>query len=173
MKVLITEPKMDRTLNVIFDRAQRTRLDRIIEIGVRVENGDEKMLRRFARKGLNIIARVFGAQLGRTIARFGGGGTVQTPGIIAGVTKDWLVDALRGISVPELMARAVLDPKWEKVLLSRVPENPREIRRMIRWGVRPLINLQAGTIASVESALRRKGEQAEREGAEHFPGELE
>lgn len=173
IKKLMAEPKMDRTLNEIFTSAERARFDRLIEIGARVENGDEKLLRKFFRGGVPIIARIIGAQGGRTLARFGGGGTVQTPGIVAGVTKNWFTDALKGISLPELMARAVLDPKWEKVLLMRTPENPKDVRRAIKWIIKPLINAQASTISAVEGRLRDRGRKAEAEGQLRYPTEGE
>lgn len=170
---IMREPKMDRTLNEIFTAQERARFDRLVQLGARVEAGDEKLLRRFARGGVPILARIIGAQMGRTIARFAGGGTVQTPGIVAGVTKNWFADAFRGITVPELMARAVLDPKWEKALLTRIPENPRDIRKAIKWVLKPLINAETSTMAVLSARLAEKGRTAEDEGTLSYPGETE
>jgi hypothetical protein len=45
------------------------------------------------------------------------------------------------------MARAVLDPRWERVLLSRAPETPQQLRAFIPV-LKRLIRYQSAAVAS-------------------------
>ena len=65
----------------------------------------------------SIIARVGGAQLGRKIAEWTGGGTVQTPGILSGMAKNLLEKKVKDPAAKILIA-AMQDEELFKALMT-------------------------------------------------------
>lgn len=144
----LKNPRIARTLAEIFTPAQNARFSRLVTFGARIERGDETLLQKFRRGGLPVIGALMGAQTGRTMTKFlGMGATIQVPGIIAGVSRNWFRDLFAGVPLPELMARAVLDPRWERMLMQRLPETTKQQRNYIR-GLKLMIRLENAAITT-------------------------
>ena len=77
------------TLRQVFDQEQIVRMERIgrelskLEMIEKTKGAVDINLEDIASNMLRLISRVGGAQIGRVIARWTGGGTVQTPGIFS------------------------------------------------------------------------------------------
>ena len=63
-----------------------------------------------------LLGRVSGAQIGRIAARFTGGGTVQTPGILAAQARKLMLAGVRD-PASKLLAKAIDDEKMLNALL--------------------------------------------------------
>jgi plasmid stabilization system protein ParE len=136
----MSQPKIDRMLQEALDPGQYHRLNRIATMAEHIERGDEKVVDLMMRRGGVLLARIFGAQAGRMIAHMTGGGTVQTPGIVSGVAMRFAENTLRGFTPQELVANAIRDPYWERVLMNRVPQGASDLTQMARH-MRRLIGL--------------------------------
>lgn len=138
LKGLFSQPKIDRMLREVLDPAEYRRLGRIAELGARMEAGEKTLGGRWTTSGLPILARIMGAQAGTTIAHMVGRGNIQTPAIVSGIMRNWVTDALGGIPPHELVTRAILDPRWERILMGKVPQTTAEAKTFTRT-VRRLI----------------------------------
>ena len=125
---LMGDKDIRNAMREVFTTSQFARLERIMQRAAQLETTGESTVRQGLQRGTNILGRVVGAQLGRQVAHVTGGGTVQTPGIFSSATAESL-DRMFAQYMPanELMIRAVVDPRWERVLYSRVPETLDEL----------------------------------------------
>lgn len=128
MEKYIAQPRIRDLLANTLEPDQYMRLRRIITAGARLESGDATFSARFGRTLMPIVFRIFGAQAGRTLSHMLGGSNIQTPAIVSGIFRNWAVDMFKGISPEELLTRAILDPRWEAILMSKVPENTAGMR---------------------------------------------
>jgi hypothetical protein len=71
------------------------------------------------------ISAMFGAKVGRSL----GTGTIQVPGRVSNLFQN-IASGFIGsaIPAPELFARALVDPRWEKVLHIRAPSSPKQVQ---------------------------------------------
>src|SRR5690606_11706800 len=98
----------------------------------RISRGDEAAKLRQLSGASILISRVLAAQGGRAVARFTGGGTVQTPGIFAAAAARAAERATRTMQPGSLFVQAIMDPKWERVLMSREPRTTAEMRKFTK-----------------------------------------
>lgn len=139
IKGLLSQPKINRMLREVLEPEEFGRLSRIAELGARMEGGEKTLGGRWTTSGLPILGRILGAQAGTTISHMMGRGNIQTPAIVSGIMRNWVTDSLGGIPAHELVARAIMDPHWERVLLSKVPATTKEAKSFNRT-VRRLIS---------------------------------
>lgn len=148
----INQPRMARMLDEVFDPDMVARLRRITEAGVRLEKGDDtgKNWRQVFRPAV-LLSGIIGAQVGRQVARFTGGGTVQTPGIAAGAARRFMEQMFRQHNPDFMLRNAIMSPRWEKLLLSRVPENSRSAMKMTKRMRRMISAVEGGKEAFTDS----------------------
>lgn len=159
------------------------RLNRMVDAAFRISNGEKSFGTRVARSGTllaaasgaaaggiplglegaaaggmiggaaMITARVVGAGVGRQVAGLTGGGTVQVPGIFSSSFGRGMEKLLKRTPPQTLLTMAVQDPRWEKMLLSRVPTNTKEARKDIAYARRFLITLNTAREYGIERTL--------------------
>lgn len=167
MQAILDDPNWGPMLRDTLSSGEWTRLERIVTIGRRLEMGDERLLRGMARKGsANLLAAFFGAATGRHIsALMGARGTIQIPGKAASFTQNAVMAALErwgyGAGIDNLIARAVMDPKWERLLMRQVPRDTKEALAMRnQW--RRMMGVEAGIETGVEGLKQRAEDLQER-----------
>lgn len=95
-------------------------------------------------RGTSIFGRIIAAKLGNRL----GGGDIQTPGLLASAAGR-TVDNLLAVVPPDvLLARAMTDPHWERVLFARVPRNLKEAERLNVLVSRAVSAMEASRIAT-------------------------
>ena len=132
MNVVLSQRDVREMMQEIFSPPQMGRLDKIIRSARQLS--DPAMMSRTKRTinaASTIFGRVIGAQLGRSVARRLGGGTVQTPAIFARALGTSVDNWVKGMPIQELIARAVIDPKFEKILWSKTPETIQEAEKFL------------------------------------------
>jgi hypothetical protein len=136
-----------KMLEVGVDKGTLARLDRIVSIARKFEEGDAKTLRQVVAPGASVLARIIGAHLGRSIAP----GQLQAPSIMSQNAMR-LAEAIFGSTPADTMLRmAINDPKWEKILLQRLPSNTKEMKRMAHF-----IGAQVGTQETVMGLMENE-----------------
>lgn len=140
MTELMGNPSIRRMVETAVDPAALRRLDRIIDISRKFATGDEKTLRQVSAPGVSFLARILGAHLGRKIAP----GQLQAPSIMSQNFLRWSEGAMAATDPSLLMRMAVMDPKWEKILLQRIPTNNQELRQLAKR-----IGIYSGTLQSL------------------------
>lgn len=128
MKAILQTPRFQDTMREVLDPTQYARLEKIVEITSRIQRGDEKNIRALLAPAATIWGRILGAGAGRQIAGMTGGGTVQTPGIVANAFGKATEKMFRQTDPQTMMVQAILDPKWERLLLSRAPHTTKMAR---------------------------------------------
>lgn len=112
----------------VLNTDQFARLERVLQAGATLQAGEGRSTAsgRAAQAGARMAAGVIGAAFGRHVASWTGGGTVQTPGIFASGARRSVDNMLQNMAPEDMVAQAVLDPRWERFLLSKMPENAEE-----------------------------------------------
>lgn len=153
-ETFLANAKYSRLLQSVLSHEEYGRLERIIQAATAVETGKTSTLVKVLTGGANIIAGVTGAQIGRSVAGRLGGGTVQTPQIFARLTRQLAAGAMKGMDPNELVRRGVIDPAWERILLTRLPDNTGKLARLTKQMRRVIVALDASA-----RVLRRSGSQ--------------
>ncbi len=142
--VFIKQPRIQAILQEALGSESTGRLNKLYASAARIAQGDEKFVWRKLPAMSFMTGRIAGAALGRQLAHATGGGNIQTPALMAGITGRWLEDLARGYPPEVLLRLAITDPKWEKVLTQRMPTSTREQRKLARSFQR-LISAGEGT----------------------------
>lgn len=156
-------PKLRRLFEATFSEEQMTRLSRMVTLTAKLQNGNKDDLKAHFLPTARIIARILGAQVGRVIGRLTGGGTIQTPGIISQYAQSGVVKALKGFDPKWLLSKAVLDPKWEQLLYSRMPWNTKDLQNTLAL-VRKVVRTEQG--GRVAARLKMEQERNEDQSSE-------
>ena len=98
-----------------------------------------------------LVGGIVGAGVGRQVAHLTGGGTVQTPGIVASAFRRSMEKAFRGTNPQTLLAYAIVDPRMEKLLMSRLPETNEEMRIAVQRMKRLAVGLNASREIALEA----------------------
>lgn len=117
------------------------RFNRILKTADSIARGDERFVLRKTLALPVLFGRVVGASVGRNLPL--GGGTIQVPGAFARLGARFMDEAFRGTPTDVLMQLAIFDPKWEKLLMRRLPRDTKEARALARQ-MRRLISISVG-----------------------------
>lgn len=128
IRAALQRPGLHRALEHVLGEQPMNRLTEMVDMAVRIEKGDTRLIRRLKEGASTIFARVIGAQVGRNVAALTGGGTVQTPGITAGVMGRLVERYWAGPDAGDLLSAAVMDPKVYTILKSKVPQGVDQAR---------------------------------------------
>lgn len=121
-KELLFSSRYGDLMRGTLDASEYSRLQKIVEVTYRLHSGDEKLLRHSLLPGATIMARLIGASIGRQMSHItGGSGTLQGPSIMSNAFKKSVEKVFRSTDPGEMLTNAVLDPKWERLLLTREP----------------------------------------------------
>ena len=118
----INEPEVFEAMKGLYTRQELGRIEKIRQTALVLDRARgaseaaEGIIGDQPNEVLALIGRVGGAQLGRILARFTGGGTVQTPGILAAQTKKLMLAGVRD-PASALLADAIGDEKLFKALI--------------------------------------------------------
>lgn len=158
VRTQMSHPRVEEALKTALGEPMWLRLKEYVDLGVRLEMGDERLIRRMMRGAGSVAARIVGAQLGRYIAVMTGGGTVQTPGLAAGVAGRVVDRMFSAETAGELLTRAIMDPAWNAVLRSRVPTNTEHMQIMARK-LQRAVALTQGTVTTALNERERPRER--------------
>lgn len=137
-------PRFREMLETVLTPQQMTRLAKLTDIGVRIARGDEDIIRDFMRNRFTLAGKILGAAAGRSM----GTGTLQAPSLVSNMVGRW-VERVFSVTDPVVMfQRAVLDPKWEAIMWSKMPEGSKDIRALTR-NMRRLLGTGTGLLSSV------------------------
>lgn len=140
-----------------LDPSEYSRLQKIVEVTYRIHGGDEKILRHSMLPGATIMARLIGASVGRQMSHItGGSGTLQGPSIMSNAFKQSIEKVFRSTDPGEMLTNAVLDPKWERLLLTREPTTTHQARRLMIQ-----MRRTAGAIEGLRQGMLGNGDKEE------------
>lgn len=141
----------------LFSKEELSRLDIIANTAVRVEQAmqakarPEGIIADLPSKLAKIIAGIGGAQLGRIVAGQLGGGTVQTPGMVANEFRNRLLRATQE-PAERLLIDSISDEKlFKSLLLGNTPEETKAFRKQLNlW----LVGIGTGGVITEEPKKR-------------------
>jgi hypothetical protein len=144
MQELLDTPKVGDALRAGLDPSQYARLTKITRIGNAIARGDEEaLLPRWYGGPVTIAARILGAKLGRVVAP----GQLQAPSIFSDRFKR-VAEKIFKVNTPDdMIAKAVMDAKWEQLLYSREPRTTKEFRAITKQLIRNLSATQGALSA--------------------------
>jgi hypothetical protein len=121
---MMKEPRTQNLLEATLSNDQWNRLKKMTDTAVRVGVEDETGWRTALKSPFKTLGQFIGAAAGRKLNT----GTIQVPGIFSKRFGAIMERSLGGTDPQDLLAQAVLDPHWERLLYSRVPTNSRDMR---------------------------------------------
>lgn len=125
MQKMMMEPRMENLLQVTLAPDQYNRLKRMVDTAVKIGVEDERGFRAAISAPAKTTGSLVGAFLGRRLNT----GTLQAPQIFSN-RMGKLVERTLGATDPQdMLAQAVLDPNWEKLLYSRIPSTTKDMKK--------------------------------------------
>jgi hypothetical protein len=120
-------PGIRPALEEALGPAKLAKLDQLIEMGTRIEQGDTRMLQQIA-KGMNSVgSRIMGASIGSAVGGLVGSHTLVAASVGANAARAMSQRAFGRLDAGELLARSVIDPQWEAIMRSKLPSSNTEI----------------------------------------------
>ena len=116
-------PRYGNLMEAVLDGDQLARLNRIINTAVKVGAEDETGIKQAFRAPFKTAGRIAGAAIGRKVTN-----NLQGPAIFSKAVGSWAERTLGGTEPGDLLAQAVLDPHWEQLLYSRIPQTTRDMK---------------------------------------------
>lgn len=156
LEQMLKQPKIRDMFERVLDPSQHARMNRIINIASKIARGEEEtILPKWSpfRGATIILSRVLGAAFGRTLAP----GQLQSASIFAERFRRITESIFQSTDPTELMTNAILDPRWERLLMSRDPGNIKEFRRLNRVMAYTL-STTAGSASATFNALGDRNE---------------
>lgn len=147
MAKMLKEPRIERLMEAVLKPDQINRLNRMVNTAVRIGAENEEGIRSFFKAPFRTSGRLIGAQIGRKLAP----GTLQGPSLISNAVGKWAERTLQGTDPTDLLAQAVLDPQWEAMLYSRIPQTTQEMQTAIKTYRR----IFAGLNSAEQRAMKR------------------
>jgi hypothetical protein len=133
MAKAVKDPKIDRLLKTVLEPDSYARLNKIVDLGAELAGGNSQMLlRRIPFRGtvgIALAGRFFGALIGREL----GVSTLQGQSVLANAGQKMVERVFKNIDPQTLFAKALTDPKWERLLELRVNPEPKGLRRLARY----------------------------------------
>lgn len=157
MKDMLDQPKVRRLMEATLSPEQFARLEKMTNTAHSIARGDQMSMKQHFLPSVSIIGRIFAASIGGRISRLFGSSTIQGPGIMAQYAKGAITKAFKGYDADYMLQRAVMDPNWERLLYSRVPETPKELAQTVRF-VKQIVRSEVGGRTAVDSELAKQSE---------------
>ena len=115
-----------QVFRMVYSSSEMGRLDRLLASANAVQQGQISLAARVFDQTVGKGARILGATLGARL----GTGTIQVPGMFAQMSSDLVSRMTNFGSTPRLLAIAMVDSNMEKALLSRIPRNLTEVKKL-------------------------------------------
>jgi hypothetical protein len=158
VKLFLDQPGRSELYQTVLGPNDFARLKRNLNIAYRIANGDEQLTTRHLIGRVSILARIIGAQVGRQISHMTGGGTIQVPGIVSRSFAKTSERLFKASNPTDLFVQSILDPKWEKLLLSREPRTTLEGRNYVKT-MRRLLAITEGNRIAADRKLEAQGNE--------------
>lgn len=140
---LLVQPKTERLIQTVLSPQELRRLNNITAAATDISTVRQSIVRTILTSTGRIGFRIGGAQVGRQLAGVTGGGTVQTPGLVSRAASQTFDRLFIALPPEELLARAIVDSRWERTILSRAPKDLPEVRELLRR-MRQFLGVEAG-----------------------------
>lgn len=121
MSELLSVKDMRDMVSTVLGVDDMKRLDRIVKAGMHLEKKGT-----LAGRSNTLVSRAF-RYAGAGLSRLGGARTIQETGTAAAIGQTIGAIIMRDMPAETLFTRAIMDPKWEKIVYSRVPSTMREL----------------------------------------------
>lgn len=125
MQKMMQEPRMENLLHATLSQDQFDRLKRMVDTAVKVGVEDETGFRAAISAPAKTVGSLVGAFLGRRLNT----GTLQAPQIFSNRVGKLVERTLGATDPQDMLAQAVLDPNWEKLLYSRIPSTTKDMKK--------------------------------------------
>lgn len=145
MKQILDDPKLSKMFQLVLGDERYARFAKLTRVAREVALGHEGVVKRHAIRRLTFAGRLIGAMIGRHVARWTGGGSVQIPALFSGAMGRSAERMFRLTKPGDLFVMGVIHPKWEQILLMRDPSNFAQARNYIKLMRRSLTAIEAGT----------------------------
>lgn len=118
---LLSVKDMRDMVSTVLGPDDMKRLDRLVKAGIHLEAKGT-----LAGRSNSLVSRAF-RYAGAGLARLGGARTIQETGTAAAIGQTIGAVIMRDMPAETLFTRAIMDPKWERIVYSRVPSTMREL----------------------------------------------
>lgn len=125
MQKMMMEPRMENLLHATLSSEQFDRLKRMVDTAVKIGVEDERGFRAAIAAPARTVGSLAGAFLGRKLNT----GTLQAPQIFSNRVGSLVERTLGATDPQDMLAQAVLDPHWEKLLYSRIPSSTKDMKK--------------------------------------------
>lgn len=127
----------NRSTRLIYQEALGTktfnRLEAVVKAAISLNDAQRGMGHGLLRRAIpaNFLIKSVASMLGAAAGRRLGTGTIQVPGKMSMLAQN-IAGAFFKSALPanEMLSRALLDPRWEKLLLIRAPETVKEVESL-------------------------------------------
>lgn len=117
----------------VLDAPSLARLNRIVESAKHLKTeGSVGSTRRAVAGASDFLARIFGVSVGTQVGQATGGHSLTTAGIVSRAMRNVTSRLFAQIPVEELLAKAVTDPHYERLLFMRDGRNLAEAQRSVK-----------------------------------------
>lgn len=143
---MLKNPATKRMLEVVLDKDQLARMNRMIDVSAKIERGEVNTAREYLKPAAMMISRIIGANAGGAWANaIGGssGGSLQTAAIFSQAAQSTVRKALTGLDAKTMLARAIMDPNAERLLYSRLPVTPQGVKDLEKTARRAVMGAEA------------------------------
>lgn len=124
MREMLDGTQYGDLMRATLSNEQYARLSKMVNTAVRLGAENEATMKSAFRAPFSTVGRIIGAHIGRQVAP----GTIQGPGIFANIGKRYMERIFQSTDPEDLLARAVVDPNWERLLYSRIPETTADMQ---------------------------------------------
>lgn len=157
VRTFLDTPRFSNLLQTVLAPDQFSRLSRLVDVARAIQTGETKTtMGQFIKKRMTVLASFAGAYFGRRLET----GTLQAP---AYFSKSWgsaMEGFLKTADPGKLLANAVTDPRWERILMSRAPTTTKDIRAL-NTNMRRLMSGMIGARVGIESIAHGKDDNNE------------
>lgn len=146
-KLLMEDPSRARALKETLTADEFARLNRIMSAAAQLETKDPRKLRGAATFAATGLGRIIGLWLGRVVAHTltpnNAAGSLSLPARFGSNMSRLAGSAFDEEAPMNLLARAVTNPKFEKLLLERIPSNLSEAKAYTKRVRAAMVGLEA------------------------------
>ncbi len=122
----LNQPGIRQVFTMVYSPSEMRRLDRILASAMAVQTGTISMAARIFNRTVGTGAKVAGAIGGRFLDT----GTIQVPGMFSQLAGDIVSRLVNFGSPARLLALAMTDSNMERMLLSQIPKNLTEVKKL-------------------------------------------